>query len=485
VRWLWFAAPVVALLVYLATTRWPTAEERRWRKELRRWLDELLGPLPATKKSAERGRLVRAVPGDLARLVADVGGGARIADVVLVPKNAYLVVRGPDGATVTGHQTVLCKLAKPAPRMQIRPLPVVEGRPADNPGISFSKDPEMMDLFIVEGPDPKAIGKWLKPSLREALKEMPRVWARTDASVLAVTLHGATDADGFDELVAVADAFFEEHGAKRGVTLFGDAAAHRERARTVASRHRAVRSETGAAAPAPLSLRAQAAILDLALYALAGVLVAAVVGAFPRFHPQLWFEAPDVVPGAPWQGGWTTKGVGAFIVAEALLVGLFAYQAYLGAWYGQSIGKRLLGARVVRRDGKPLDFVRGVLLRTWIFGAIPLFVAAALSRPLHLATFVRKLPTLPVALGGVAAIALAALPLLVRKQGARALGDYVAGTMVVSAPAWRWPSYQLVPPARGVDPILARQLVSALVLLLVVVAANVLAWWFDAGFWIY
>jgi len=41
-------------------------------------------------------------------------------------------------------------------------------------------------------------------------------------------------------------------------------------------------------------------------------------------------------------------------------------QWYLTATTGQSIGKRLLGIKIVKMDGSPVDFVSGVLLREWI-----------------------------------------------------------------------------------------------------------------------
>lgn len=37
---------------------------------------------------------------------------------------------------------------------------------------------------------------------------------------------------------------------------------------------------------------------------------------------------------------------------------------------GQSIGKKILGTKIVRLDGSPCGFVHGVILRSWITGAI-------------------------------------------------------------------------------------------------------------------
>jgi uncharacterized RDD family membrane protein YckC len=61
--------------------------------------------------------------------------------------------------------------------------------------------------------------------------------------------------------------------------------------------------------------------------------------------------------------GWTAmSGLAAFLP--------LAYQWYLTATTGQTIGKRMLGLKVVRTDGGEVGFVHGVVLREWITGAI-------------------------------------------------------------------------------------------------------------------
>ena len=47
-----------------------------------------------------------------------------------------------------------------------------------------------------------------------------------------------------------------------------------------------------------------------------------------------------------------------------------AYQAYLIATKGQSLGKRVAKTRIVRLDGSAPGFVYGVLLRSWLVVAI-------------------------------------------------------------------------------------------------------------------
>jgi uncharacterized RDD family membrane protein YckC len=52
-----------------------------------------------------------------------------------------------------------------------------------------------------------------------------------------------------------------------------------------------------------------------------------------------------------------------FSLAFLMTLGVLGYQAYQTTRTGQSIGKRMMGIRVVRGDGSRADFVRVVLLR--------------------------------------------------------------------------------------------------------------------------
>jgi uncharacterized RDD family membrane protein YckC len=58
------------------------------------------------------------------------------------------------------------------------------------------------------------------------------------------------------------------------------------------------------------------------------------------------------------------------LVIGLAVVVIVAVQAVLIATSGQSIAKKLLGMRIVRLDGSPIGFVRGVLVRSWAVGAI-------------------------------------------------------------------------------------------------------------------
>lgn len=49
---------------------------------------------------------------------------------------------------------------------------------------------------------------------------------------------------------------------------------------------------------------------------------------------------------------------------------LYAGQMYLVTTTGQTLAKRWLSMRIVRTDGRPVDFVHGVVLRSWVLGAL-------------------------------------------------------------------------------------------------------------------
>jgi uncharacterized RDD family membrane protein YckC len=61
------------------------------------------------------------------------------------------------------------------------------------------------------------------------------------------------------------------------------------------------------------------------------------------------------------------------LVGTVLILGGLPYaavQAWLVTTRGQTVGKIALGLRIVRTDGRPVDFVQGVLLRSWVFGLL-------------------------------------------------------------------------------------------------------------------
>jgi hypothetical protein len=248
--WMWFASPLAAGLLYVLTGQ----RDKRRDGELERWQKQMGRPakrevrredaayrsgkeVTTTVAKARPGpRRVTSMPGPLTRILDATGGGTRIDAFELVPKLAYLVAMAADAIQGSDHTTVVARLDEAAPTFTVRPLPVVEGERIANTGVAFKKDPEFMELFLVdrdlesnplapadEALD-KAIRKWLSPPLREALIDLPESWLRVDgkAKVMALTLYGPADAARLQELVAAADIVFAEYGADGGPSLLGD-----------------------------------------------------------------------------------------------------------------------------------------------------------------------------------------------------------------------------------------------------------------------
>ena len=471
-KWLWWVSPLVFLFYLLVVSIWPTREEKRFRREVRRWIDEFLGPPPsarekvgAGKKAAKRRRvrddgptrLGARLPAGVERLVGEVGGGDPVANVVLVPKEAYLAARVASVTAGSNHVTVVCHLAEKAPTFVCRPLPEIDGKPIDNKGIQFRKDPTFTDHFLVEGKAPPAITKWLKKSLRRELLARTDLWLRVEGDALCLTLYGHPDAEDIDQLVDIADAFVAEFGAT-DASLLGDAPVRRKRPAPPAPE------------PAPATVRAAAGAIDFALFALGVFFVALTLGVFEAFHPAALFQSPDIHPTEPWQGGWTTKGFGAFVAAEAFLVGLLVLQTYLAAHHGATLGKIVVGARVVRPDGARIGLWR-VCLRSGLLVVVPLAAAAIFAeKPLSAHNLFLAVPTLGAA-SALAAVALAGLVLVFTQN---AVHDRIAGVEVVRAPPWRPDPVQLGLPEGIVDPIVkvrAAQIGGAMVLLAILVVA--------------
>lgn len=232
--WLWYVGPVAVLILWFLTGLRGRHEARRDR-ELARFRalmtptrEEQLGTYRKTRKSrrasaeAAGPRLVRSLPGSLQSMLEETGGGVPVARYELVPKRAYVAVMGPSFKNGSEYQAVLLKLASAAPPIAICPLPIIDGARAPNNGVQFKKDPEFMELFLVEGPDAKAIGKWLPRSLRDALREFPDAWLYVQDRAAALVAYGPVDADRMEALVAAANAIFALHGGEGAPSLLPD-----------------------------------------------------------------------------------------------------------------------------------------------------------------------------------------------------------------------------------------------------------------------
>ena len=94
------------------------------------------------------------------------------------------------------------------------------------------------------------------------------------------------------------------------------------------------------------------------------------------------------------------------ILCGVAYLALVAFQAYLIATTGQSIGKRWFKIRIVRLDGSRINFITGVLLRQWLFALF------------------QYIPWV-----GSAAVLLD--PLFIFRTDRRCIHDFVAGTKVI------------------------------------------------------
>jgi hypothetical protein len=229
--WLWYVAPV-ALLVVFFLTGLPGEHERRRTKALAAWRDLMTPKRAAPERKGDKKkkqqaevegpRSVTALPGDLNRLIPELGGGAPIARYELLEKLAYVVVMGPDSMNGSEYQAVLAKLEGPAPKFRARPLPILEGKRVPNTGIQFKKHKEFMERFLVEGSDAKKIGKWLTRALRTVLLDVPDAWLVVEGRAMALVQYGPVDAERLRDLVAAADTIFADQGAEGGPSLFFD-----------------------------------------------------------------------------------------------------------------------------------------------------------------------------------------------------------------------------------------------------------------------
>jgi len=98
-------------------------------------------------------------------------------------------------------------------------------------------------------------------------------------------------------------------------------------------------------------------------------------------------------------------------ITLALMLALAIYNWWLLATEGQTIAKRLLGIRIVKIDGSPVDFLVAVILRSWVLG----FVTGILNQ---------------CCLGWIVSLVDA---LFIFNPDRRCLHDHIAGTKVVNA----------------------------------------------------
>jgi len=121
---------------------------------------------------------------------------------------------------------------------------------------------------------------------------------------------------------------------------------------------------------------------------------------------------PVVIPGlliqyltADGDGDLTALAIGSLVVG---VLGVAIVQWYMIATSGQSIAKRLLGMRIVRSGGSPVNFLHGVVLRSWVIA------------------FLSNVPGVGAIVGLVDAV-------MIFGEGRRCLHDRIADTIVIKA----------------------------------------------------
>lgn len=141
------------------------------------------------------------------------------------------------------------------------------------------------------------------------------------------------------------------------------------------------------------------AVLIDGLLALAAALPAGVILAFTVYAGRGTFNSSES----------ELMVYGLFGLMGLMVLGFMIYQWYLIATTGQSLAKRWMGIKIVRIDGSPAGFVHGVILRSWVLGA---------------------LSNIPV----IGAIVGLVNPLMIFGEERRCLHDHIAGTRVIVAP---------------------------------------------------
>jgi uncharacterized RDD family membrane protein YckC len=153
--------------------------------------------------------------------------------------------------------------------------------------------------------------------------------------------------------------------------------------------------------PATRGERLGAALLDglitLPFLFLVGGLAVAVFGS-------------NLLPGS--RSGLSGRLLGQLLVIVSIAP-LWIYQWRLIARTGQTLGKKWIGIKIVRMDGSPVDFVSGVLLRSWTLSGATMLIAALGAQQL----------------GNIIGLVDA---LMIFGEQRRTMHDHIAGTRVIS-----------------------------------------------------
>jgi len=102
------------------------------------------------------------------------------------------------------------------------------------------------------------------------------------------------------------------------------------------------------------------------------------------------------------------------LVIYGCMLPLAIYQWVLTARTGQSLGKRWTKIKIFKKDGSEVDFVSGVLLRSWVLFGVPLVITVIVPEAERLSNLVSTVDAL-----------------CIFGAAHRCLHDYIAGTQVL------------------------------------------------------
>ena len=127
-------------------------------------------------------------------------------------------------------------------------------------------------------------------------------------------------------------------------------------------------------------------------------------------------------------------------VAWLVLVGLLVLllygivQIYFMSRDGQSLGKKIMGIRVLKTDGRNPGFAGTVLMREVLYAVIVALLAAGIGKLSQLVTGSEKFVDLTGNIVSVGLFIVCVVMLFLVKTDRRTLPDYLADTVVVKLP---------------------------------------------------
>ncbi len=205
-RWMWWVAPLVIVVVYVLV--W--VESRRARRKRRELVQ---GWAKAHAQSSKQE-----IPADLRRGIHHAGDGYEFALQTLRDARdgkSAAVVFGDIEAGLFGtsdHHSIAVRLTKAAPNLVVRPRARTRSEVENTIGVPFESDAKFRESFVALSPDAAQARAWLIEPVRSALLAIGPAWLRTHGSVATVTVYGPADPKTLTNLLEAADRIHTEYG---------------------------------------------------------------------------------------------------------------------------------------------------------------------------------------------------------------------------------------------------------------------------------